>query len=496
MRPRFKPNLFILFVLLAGLLEVGCASMSYYGSYQPVLVRSEPPGATIMVDGKEVGRTPRYVLVRNRKHPTIDLQNGTSAKEITLDTKYRWDSFFSNFAFLIYAPVGWGIDLLSGKAWNIADSPVVEFKTSDQVKNIGKRPKSKAEPKEPLGVAIAPPRADSLSISDTSAKSLEQQIPLLLKNISVRPYESTLPIFIAHGYDFDSPISEANRRDLYYALGVDAIYESEVSVRGNFMTLDGKLRNVYNGETSSPEQLKTYSPDIESSKSYLSQLYHRLIPNNLGIDFVTEKLQVTQGSQTYLLEPAPENRWWEQGLQYITAIDISNLPPRRESHSFRALWGFVPSLRFSRKRVFLSGAPSDDNQVFSRLLASSGYGIEGGIQIARHYFYADLIPLLYWSQISWKKDGQDFSTTDTGLGLEAEFGYLYFIGSHWNARLFTRSVTEDSPGWAEALSNSLSRANGDVSVTTQMVGVTLAYRFDINPGRAWNKEAVSVSKGE
>ena len=459
------------------------------GSYQSILVRSEPPGATIVVDGKEVGHTPRYVLVRNRVHPKIELRYGSTEQEVSLETKYQLkDSFFSNLVFLYYAPVGWGLDLLTGKAWSIQDTPVIE------IKKLSARPLSVPETKGPLRIAIAPPKADSIFISDSSANGVERQIPTLIRNVSVQTYESTLPLFLSHGYDFDTPISEKRRRDLYFALGVDAIYESEVEVHSNYMVLTGRLRNVYTGELSTPQQLKTYSLDEDRRRSFLNQLYHRLIPNNFGLDLVTDYLQVKQGTQTYSLQPAPESLWWEQGLQYITAIDISSLPARRESHAFRGLWGFVPSLRFSRKKVFLAGASGEDQQTFTRLFVSTGYGIEGGVQVQRHYFYADVIPIYYWSQIAWQKSGQDFSTTDTGIGAELEFGYLYFISSHWNARLFTRSVTEDSSGWAEALSSSLSKANGDIAVTTQMLGLTIAYRFDFELGRVWNNNEVWVPK--
>ena len=52
-------------LLLCVLLANGCASM-HHGRSQPVIVRSEPPGARILVGGEARGVTPDFVMLSRR----------------------------------------------------------------------------------------------------------------------------------------------------------------------------------------------------------------------------------------------------------------------------------------------------------------------------------------------------------------------------------------------------------------------------------------------
>ena len=52
-------------LLIAALLANGCATMNH-GRSQPVIVRSEPPGARILVGGEPAGVTPDFVILSRR----------------------------------------------------------------------------------------------------------------------------------------------------------------------------------------------------------------------------------------------------------------------------------------------------------------------------------------------------------------------------------------------------------------------------------------------
>ena len=52
-------------LLIAVLLANGCATMSH-GRSQPVIVRSDPPGARILVGGEAAGETPNFVMLSRR----------------------------------------------------------------------------------------------------------------------------------------------------------------------------------------------------------------------------------------------------------------------------------------------------------------------------------------------------------------------------------------------------------------------------------------------
>jgi len=143
----------LMFFIILMMSLSNCATVADSPWQQPVLLRSVPEGADVYQDGKKIGTTDAFVFVDRSKHPEVELRFPDGRrKTISLQTKYRWkDSFTKNLIFLIYAPLGWGVDLVTGNAWDI-DDPSVWTNTPAQVKNQRKKPQT------PLVFAIAPPQ--------------------------------------------------------------------------------------------------------------------------------------------------------------------------------------------------------------------------------------------------------------------------------------------------------------------------------------------------
>lgn len=473
--------------LLIGLTSlVGCASISSDSNHQVIRVRSNPPGAKIWIDGYDAGEAPRLVLIDRKREPSFDLELGKERKHVDLETKYRWGaSFWRNFVFLTYAPIGWLVDVATGAAWQAQDPAVIQFKNAGTTS----RPRSESSPRT---LAIAPPLADSLQLSDTGGEALERE--LKGSAVQVKPYQDTLSTFIANDYDFDGRTEDDDERKyLAYRLGTDLIFESKIEPRDGQLLLTGESRNVLTGETTSPTRL-TLKPDGQLEEFYLSRGFFQFLPNTVGLDLVSEKLAWTQGSETIELVPAKNEEWWAEGLRFISAISITNLPPRRPGRSARGVVNFVPTFRFSRRRVTATGAPDVEDQDYLRWWISAGYGLEAGWQYSRHYLYLDLIPQLYWNQIKWSKNDKDFSSTGTGLNFMSEIGYLFFIDSNWNARIFIRSASEDTDAWKEALSRTTSDSQSG-SAGLQTAGISIAYRFEpAIRGHGWSSGFKSQHK--
>jgi hypothetical protein len=126
----------------------------------------------------------------------------------------------------------------------------------------------------------------------------------------------------------------------------------------------------------------------------------------------------------------------------------------------------------------VSGEFGEAEPRFDRTLLIGGYGLELGYQYGRHFFYADLIPLFFWSEIKWQEGGRDKSATATGLTGAVEAGYLVFFDQNWVMRLYSRTITENTDLWREALASRLPASNGEILAERLSVGLSLAYRFE------------------
>ena len=98
-------------LLMAGLLFAGCATL-FTGTYDEVVIRSEPEGARIFIDGLEEGRTPAYLDI---KRPGI----GDTEVELRLDgyetyTFVLRKEFNAVSAINLTCLICWAIDLATG----------------------------------------------------------------------------------------------------------------------------------------------------------------------------------------------------------------------------------------------------------------------------------------------------------------------------------------------------------------------------------------------
>lgn len=464
-------------LIFVSLLLAGCASISHTGSYQAVLVQSKPPGATIIIDGEDAGHTPKYVMVRRGRHPEVMLKTAKGPLLVPLASQYRWsDSFFSGLVFLTGAPYAWAIDLLTGTAWDAADPAPPELQLSSDDLAASKLPSKKV-------TAIAPPRSDSLAISDSGGAVLYEALSKQNAKVT-RAYSDTIETFAANNYDYDSAPAEDQRRLLYRELGVDSIYESSIETKNDGLILTAQERDVVShGLISQPLRLKI-EPNGDLERAYLKRdWWYRLLPNTYGMDFVNEKLTVSRGTESYEFVNSDDQAWWATGLQYLSAINATYMPARRSGRAPHLSLSLIPAFRASRRQVKVRGLPASSDgpdQLYVRWWLSGGYGPELGFQVGKHFLYLNLIPLLFWDEISWSQSSKQHSRTGQGIQLQAEFGYVYFMNPSWSLRLFARSLAEDSEGWQEALSSRLpsSPTAQTLSASTAMAGLSIGYRFE------------------
>lgn len=449
---------------------------------QVIRVDSAVPGAKVVVEGKLVGVTPGYFEVSRGYSPKVVVGD----REVSVPTAYRWSrSFWSGLVFSFYAPVGWLMDISTGTAWDLEDISVGTL-------NAANRPAKSTQAISTQTIAIAPPRAESVEVSDNAGGLLYETLKEKFNNSNVLSYQSTLAKFLENEYVFD--IHSADRgqsRRLYREVGADIIFESTVGEENDQIFLRANELNVVTGEKKAGPKILLSEAEISrkipgTSVNLGTSWWSRLVPNTLGVDFVDERLQIELASTglVYDLKPVESEEWWSTGLRYISSINISSTPDRRREFGSKWIFSAVPALRLSRRNVkavdlpIPSGSFVERDPEFTRWIISGGYGLQIGYLSGRHYVYMDLIPTFSWNQVSWRQNNSFQSATRTAMGSQTEIGYTYIWRNDWLIKLFSRSQLEVTEVWKDALSSRLGSTQYPVSASTLLSGLTVAYQFD------------------
>lgn len=104
----------------------GCATI-INGTSQKIGVSSEPPGATVQVDGKNLHTTPvRLRLERRRDHVLVFTKEGYDSQTINM-THVISEVVAGNT--LLGGPLGWVFDIFAGTQYKLIPNPLhVELK--------------------------------------------------------------------------------------------------------------------------------------------------------------------------------------------------------------------------------------------------------------------------------------------------------------------------------------------------------------------------------
>lgn len=110
------------------LLQAGCATV-VSGKNQDVMIRSNPPGAEILIDGTITGKTPMMAsLARKRRH-TIELSSAQHGKLTRATTKgFNW-WYLGNL--ILGGVVGLIVDPITGAMFDVSPEEVyVDFEST------------------------------------------------------------------------------------------------------------------------------------------------------------------------------------------------------------------------------------------------------------------------------------------------------------------------------------------------------------------------------
>lgn len=467
-RPSFRTRATLTIAAVAAI--SGCASLSDESRHQYLLLRSQPEGARVYVNGRLVGTTPTYVELRRSRRAEVTLKRGSESKTITIDSAYGWKrSFWSNFVLLAYAPVGWAIDLAIGSAWQMEDPAPLAFSDASG-------PVEKRVPK----IAIAPPQSAYLKTSDEAGQFWYKQLVQEKSSAGVLPYEQTLAQFTSRGFDFDRRPDREQEHQIFGQLGVDKVFESEVTETKSGVHLHGYFRDVYTDEKEDARALSIARNRRHSDEtaSWFEQWkdYYFFVPNTIGVEWATRNLEISRGDTNYMSQPDNASGLGNQMIYLLSAIDVRHLDSPRRMASGRFRFAFTPALRFSSRYVRFPDFQLFGQNKFRYTVIEGGVGPEMGWQSGAHYFYFDCIPMVGWHQLAWNGNSEMRSTT--AFSWRAEVGYLYFLTQAFSVRLFAMATTQPSALW-DAAAQSISPGTAPLSSATYgSAGLTFSYSFE------------------
>ena len=118
---------FVLTVFLSSVYLCGCATI-LNGTSQKIQVSSEPAGAEVTVDSKNIYTTPVKVrLERRRDHTLVITKDGFDARTVNV-MHVLSESVCGNT--LLFGPLGWVFDIFAGTQYKLVPDRIdVELKS-------------------------------------------------------------------------------------------------------------------------------------------------------------------------------------------------------------------------------------------------------------------------------------------------------------------------------------------------------------------------------
>lgn len=448
----------------------GCTSIQYNDYRQPVKVVTQPYGVKVYSEeGRFLGTTPGLFPVRRGREPELRLVNpvGGGERRLLLETKYRWsDSFWMNFFLVTLAPVGWGVDYLTGTAWQIEDPRELRFSEQPKVEQPPRR------------VAIAPTQIGERDFADALGVVIEDRMRALGK-YKILNYLETAPAFEYYESEGTLTGNLSNRYKLLTELDADYVVLSKATPVGESYAIQAELKNPVTGHIAQrfAWEVSPSEPGMRSSVSTRKIFadYFHLLPNTVFLNFASYSPSMTIENTQYPGREAETSAFGDQMLRYLSTVSFANL--ERPRPNVRGQWtlGFVPSVTLSKKSIIFETYLPFRDVKFERLYVSGGYGGQVGYLSRYGFLYMDIVPTLTYTSLDYRTEDVSGSLAKWSVQANVELGYTYFFGEHLVGRLFVRSISENTDLWNEAFTHIAGEPIESDSITSAMAGIAIGY---------------------
>ena len=436
-------------------------------------INSETPGADVYVKNELVGETPLLIRVPRDRHLWVILKGQDQEDAFELNGEYRTGrAFWGNFAFLTLAPIGMGVDLLTGASWKYHESYLFPFSFSRTAK-ANQAPKT---------LAVAPLLSDHPNISDEVGALVSTALKKKFSEVKVMPYSESLNTFNDYNMDFDSPGDESDHIESAYELKAESFYFGEIdtSSKSDKVIVRGHLKNIVQDTPDKEMNFEFDSKNISSVDEVGWKHRHSdlisWLPNSVFLDFSNSSTQLQIDNKTVQASSSGLDGALGKVADYLSAISFKNfkLPSKRPEWRFHLRFSPTASLSYAREK-FNDPALSDIQ--FERFHADAGWGPSLNYGNNKMNFYFNLYPLLGYDVITSKDAVKNYREEAVGLNLGAEMGYIYFFREHWALRLFSRSANVNSTLWQNIIQDITKTTAQVQTASLQTSGISIGYVF-------------------
>ena len=466
---------------------IGCGSMRFADYHQIVPVSSEPRGAQILVNGEPAGKTPQFLSLRRGRATQIKLifPDG-EIREQKIEEKYRWSpSFYGNLfgLLVIYAPIGWGIDYLTGTAFEFRDLDVKLKEGSSLLKSDYQQ-----------GIwLVPPPRSDNEFLSEDVANLLDQRLRREFPRARIfSPEDQRISFFKAH-WRYDNEPSDNEENDYLARVHATHIVRSRVETSRETVQIHWELEDAFTRQVLLERDFSLTSGEVTSfgHRSLVERLASRFnfVPDLVFFDIGPASTSVAiEDRAPVSSEDRGHPHFFGEALNYLGAVGITVANPANTRGGWKWDFSFVPSLQMIQRSEEFPDSPVLQGLLFDRFRVTMGYGPRLGVNSQYGYFYGMFVPMVGWTQLSISNGPSASRTDSVNLHLAFELGYSRFLSDRFYFRLFAKSVSENANLWRRAVDAALAQPINVHSVSYITGGFSLGYYFpEVRSWFRWRK---------
>lgn len=374
------------------------------------------------------------------------------------------------------APVGWGIDFLTGTAWN--------YQPEYQVSGFkGAPPKVMNQGSD--AIAIAPPLSQHPNISDDVGTQLGFLFQDKFKGLPVRvePYQKTLSTFNDYDWDFDYQGTEPDRYEIYSKLKVNKVFYSSLDTTSDpqSVIVRGKLRDILHPEVDTDVEFRLNKHSIQSVhelgwSSRKSEIISWL-PNSVYLDMSTSNTALHIDDREYSTSPSTSDDFIGQASKYLSAISLRHVTPPSRRPVWRYQFHLVPTASFSYATESFENFSPLEGITFERIHTDIGWGPSFNYGNNKFNFFFNIIPIVTYDYVTANVNQRDYREQNFGAGLAAETGIMFFFTNSWNLKFFSRSATSNIESWKRIIHDIAGPQYQITSASFVTAGLAVGYIF-------------------
>lgn len=437
-----------------------CATIT--DRYQFVRVVPEDETSKVIVGNNSLGTGRRIVRIKREAKPKIKIDKQGS---VELATRYRWGhSFGGNTLLLVYAPVGWATDLISGAAWEVQDfGRVSGSSTIDETSKV----------------FILPPTMENKLEADDIHKRVVDWVKSSYPMAKLVNNEVSNDKAMLLGYDNEYIFENHDPSDFYeLAHTTEATHFIFSQYDEENKSLSIKVYEPYVGKVINEQKIKNVESRHKEriQKNWLISEAFSFLPNTFSVSLIDTtyddcNTDSNPGLQ-YCLKPKPSSI-----LSLVSAFGLNNVLHYRK----REVWGFYlrfyPDISFSLNHVELARVDATAPEVnadFDWYFMSLGYGPRFSFIVPVGELYFDFVPSAAINYLKWRRDSFSRDDVVSKFGAVIQVGFNTWISDRWNVQFFARSQLQTVPIPKEFLGTQEDEERG---LRVSRIGLSLGYYF-------------------